>query len=90
MDRPYQQHSDTSVEAAATMKDSAPTLRAKVLDFVIRVGGATDEEVQNALDMPANTQRPRRRELQLDGKIVDSGIKRPTRSGRSAVVWYAA
>jgi hypothetical protein len=49
--------------------------------------GATDEEMQRDIPMAANTQRPRRRELELWGEVVDSGRVRMTTSRRLAVVW---
>jgi hypothetical protein len=88
-DRPFQPHSDTSREAAVSMKPTAATLRELVFKFLCSVGGATDEEIQLALDMPGNTERPRRRELQMAGKVFDSGTKRLTKTGRLAVVWVA-
>jgi hypothetical protein len=80
---------ETSFEAALSMEESAPTLRAKVLTAVRESGmwGFTDEELQEHLAMPPNTQRPRRRELELKGLVVNSGMRRRTRSGRNAVVW---
>lgn len=72
--------------------ESASTLRKAVLNC-IRIHGAagmTDEEIQDALDMEGSTERPRRRELQIAGAIVDSGCTRKTRSGRSATIWRAA
>lgn len=57
---------------------------------LLQAGGTTDEEMQWGLEMPANTQRPRRRELQLWGRIIDSGNTRATKSGRQAVVWVLA
>jgi hypothetical protein len=39
--------------------------------------------------MDPNTERPRRRELQLNGLVRDSGERRLNRSGRRAVVWEA-
>ena len=88
---PCQAHSATSRAAAEEIADRTATLRAKVLAHVRACGeaGATDEEMQAALPMPANTQRPRRRELQLAGLIKDSGRMRRTASGRRAVVWVA-
>lgn len=82
-------HSATSKAAAENIESKAATLRAKVLNFIRRQGaqGATDEEIQRALRMPGNTQRPRRRELEQMSRIADSGITRPTSSGRQAVVW---
>lgn len=51
--------------------------------------GLTDEQIQISAMMPANTERPRRRELELAGLIRDSGMKAKTVSGRNAVVWVA-
>lgn len=86
---PYQRHSDTSYTAAARVEPTAATLRREVLDFIRSRGdyGATDSEVQAALDMGGNTERPRRRELQTQGFIKDSGHRRLTPSRRQAVVW---
>jgi hypothetical protein len=50
--------------------------------------GATDEEMQHEIPMPASTQRPRRVELARKGLIVESGTRRTT-SGRMAAVWKA-
>jgi hypothetical protein len=86
---PFQRHSPTSQAAAESMGNPA-TLRRKVYELLAgaHMGwGRTDEEIQDALGMPANTERPRRRELERAGLVRDSGRKRPTRSGRSAVVW---
>lgn len=84
----YQAHSETSRAAAQDIQPTASTLRAKVLEFIADRGelGATDEEVQLALDMNPSTQRPRRVELAERGLIEKRG-QRPTRSGRQAVVW---
>jgi hypothetical protein len=74
------------------MRDSAETIRNKVYSFFVQRGarGATDEEVQHALDIRAQTQIPRRRELELKGKIADSGHRRRNASGILAVVWALA
>jgi len=89
MRAPYQQHSDTSLAAAEAIQSSAATLRANVLGHIKRMGtmGATDEEIQHALNMQGNTERPRRRELEQAGLISDSGRRRQTLSARYAVVW---
>lgn len=50
-------------------------------------GGLTDEELQERLGMAANTERPRRVELEEAGRVIDSGQRRKTKSGRAAVVW---
>lgn len=87
---PHQRHSDTSKGAAQELEEERRrTLRAQVLGFISLMGGdgATDEEMQLAMDMEGNTERPRRRELQLAGLIVDSGRRRLTTKDRKAVVW---
>lgn len=87
---PAQRHSETSRAAAEGIKPAAGTLRAKVLDCIKNsASGLSDENVQDLLQMPASTQRPRRIELVRAGLVVDSGKTRLTRSGRSAVVWCA-
>jgi hypothetical protein len=86
---PYISHSETSRAAADSIEPEAGTLRYAVLAYIRRAGeaGATDEEVQTGVPMRANTQRPRRRELELGGLVRDSGTTRLVRSGRLAVVW---
>lgn len=85
---PAQAHSPTSRAAAASIKQHIGPLHRKILDYLkARENGATDEEMMDALDMGGNTQRPRRRELELMGRIENSGKTRPARSGRFATVW---
>lgn len=81
--------SQTSRDAAEAIKPSAATLRHKVLCYIAEQGdhGATDAEVQEALGMAGNTQRPRRQELETMKLIRKSNKTRPTPSGRQAVVW---
>lgn len=88
---PYQKHSETSKAAAVQAEKRAPLTRQAVFSAIARKGevGATDQEVEDWLGMDGSSVRPRRRELQLEGRVVDSGMKRFTRSGGSAVVWVA-
>jgi hypothetical protein len=51
--------------------------------------GATDQEIQIALRIEGNTERPARVDLVKGGSVVDSGGWRLTRSGRKAIVWRA-
>jgi hypothetical protein len=87
----HQKHSPTSRAAADSIKPRVGPLHARILeqlDYLQNLrgrDGATDEELQQDLDMPANT-----RELQNMGLIVDSGTTRKTKSGRAAVVWKLA
>lgn len=79
----------TSAAAGAAILPKSGTLRRRVYDFIASRGdrGATDEEMQDVLEMGANTQRPRRVELLRDGLIRQSQEKRETKSGKLAVVW---
>lgn len=89
---PFVAHSDTSRAAAASMKPHLGRVARRVYDEIARRGadGATDDEIEEALDLTHQTASARRRELvQLDS-VVDSGRRRATRRGRSAVVWIAA
>ena len=83
--------SDTSEEAAKSIKAKAPTLREKVHEFLKRRGvfGATDYEIEQHLGLSHQTASARRRELVLKGYAKNSGDRRPTGSGRSATVWLA-
>jgi hypothetical protein len=84
---PFQSHSDTSLEAAESMEPKAGTLRWAVLWYLRDFGPATDERMQDVLQMPASTQRPRRVELVRAGFVYDTGRRALTRSGRHAVLW---
>lgn len=84
---PAQRHSPTSIAAAQSLPH-AGTQRRAVLDLLrANADGLTDEEIQTALALNANAERPRRISLVQDGLVRDSGRTRLTRSGRAAVVW---
>jgi hypothetical protein len=80
---------ETSRIAADRIAGHAGTLRAAVLDLLRERGehGATDQEIQDALQLPSNTEIPRRWELVNAGAVVASGRKRKTRSNCPATVW---
>lgn len=88
----YVRHSKTSYDAAVRYAPKRGTARGKVYDFMQPLGarGATDEEMQDRIPMKPNTQRPRRRELEQGGYVIDSGITRPTKGGDDAVVWIVS
>lgn len=81
----------TSHVAARHIAGKARSLRAQVLAFLRGRGeiGATDQEAQEVLGLPSNTQIPRRWELVKAGKVAASGRRRDTRSGCPATVWVA-
>lgn len=78
----------TSQAAAASVHGSVTELRERVFRYIKEQGwaGATDQEVQEALQMDGNTQRPRRVELANERRIVRHGTRK-TKSGRGATVW---
>lgn len=92
---------DTSHEAAASLDD--PQIRASqeaVLTVLAAIGPSTDHvlaryyerAVQCGIDIPFQSPsglRTRRKELTRMGRIVDSGIRDVTPSGRRAIVWVA-
>lgn len=82
----------TSREAAKSIAPTAAALRDKVLAYLRSRGayGATDEETQESLQMPGNTQRPRRSELVEERLVRDSEKTRTSKSGRAAKVWVAS
>ena len=65
--------------------------RIRVFDAIAAAGwvGMTDEEIQDALAMNPNTERPRRGELVKDEHVLDSKRTRPCRSGLAGIVWVA-
>jgi hypothetical protein len=79
----------TSREAAQRIESPAPKSRERILGFLIERSklGATDEEGESALGIKSQSYTPRRRELVKQRVVVDSGERRLTESGRSAVVW---
>ena len=89
---PFAPNSPTSQAAADQIRPSAATLRAAVYTYIQSQGhaGATDDEIQRSLNMPGNTERPRRQELEKDHRVVEAGRTRRTASGRAATVWVAA
>ena len=89
---PAQRHSETSTAAGAEIDRHLPRLQALVLRFVLACAerGATDSEIAAGTRLSSETSRPRRVELVNLGRVVDSGRRRSTPSGRSATVWLAA
>lgn len=81
----------TSRAAAERIEPTAGTLRRDILDYLRACGddGATDEQMQFACNINANTQRPRRQELERMGWVARTTRTRLTKSGRHAVIFVA-
>lgn len=82
---------ETSRQAAERITPAASAQAARVLVYIAQRGdaGATDHELQAALGMTGDSERPRRWSLQRAGLIRDSGQRRKSPAGRAAIVWVA-
>lgn len=88
---PYARGSDTSKQAAESVKPCTGTLRARVLGFIADRGeyGMICDELEALSGLMHQTASARVNELMKLGAIRDSGRRRKTRSGRKATVWVA-
>lgn len=83
---------DTRAAALQAIKPDRGRLARAVLNVIRQRGrrGATDHEISEALRLQLDTCRARRCEARDRGDIHDSGLRRPTPSGRNAAVWVCA
>lgn len=84
MNQPAFDFSNTS--RAAMESIPASILRGKVLEAFKRRGEMTADEAAEEVRCTVLAIRPRVSELKADGKLRDTGTRRPNRSGRSAAV----
>lgn len=82
----------TSKVAAAEILPVTGEKRLAVFHFTEDRGawGATLEEMEIGTGLAANTVRPRRKELEEMGHIVDSGRTRKNGNGRDVIVWITS
>lgn len=83
---------DTSREATASIQHDLGRLQAMVMQYVRRCGdgGCTCDEAEIMLSLSHQTCSARFYDLHTKGRIHDHGVRRKTRTGRKAIVWYAA
>ena len=79
----------------AAYKKALPTFgskRARVYQYIFdqQERGATDQEIQAALNMPGNTLRPTRLSLLKDDLIYESGKTRQNQNGNDCIVWVVS
>ena len=86
---PYVRGSDTSRDAAESMRPHVSAIERDVLAFVKRAGamGTTCDEIEDRMKLAHQTASARLKGLADKGLIKDSGVRRPTRSGRAARVY---
>lgn len=80
---------ETAHEAAAANPEKRSIQRTAVLRFLESCGerGATDYETSLALNILRTSAGKRRLELCELGKVAPLGMRRPTDTGSSALVW---
>ena len=84
-------HRDTSHDAQLSLRPVLPHLEQRVWEQIVKQGtyGMTCDELEQFLDLSHQTASARCTALYHKGRIVDSGHRRRTRSGRGAIVWLA-
>jgi predicted ArsR family transcriptional regulator len=78
---------ETSALAALDNFPREATQRQKVLIALYRYGPLTLDEMANITGLIGNSVRPRRKRLEQDGMVEDSGERSTTNMGKPAVVW---
>ena len=81
----------TSIAAAESMTPHARSMLERVYALVLSQGarGCTACEVEHVMGISGDTIRPRLVRLRDTGRIINSGAKRLTASGREAFVYIA-
>ena len=85
LEYPAHNYTDTSKSAWVNKKDKL-TKREQVYEY-IKFQDSTNYEIARELEMPLSSVCARVRELQLLELVEDSGIRRETPYGKTAIVW---
>jgi hypothetical protein len=88
-DYPGHRGVETSIAAADALAAHLGPLQTLTFDLIGRRGalGATSDECAADLGIDRRSIQPRTSELRRKGLIVDSGLRRPNMTGKSAIVW---
>ena len=81
----YQRNSDTSKSAWEHKKDKI-TLKDKVFDLLLN-NPLANHQIADTMEIPLSSVCARIRELQVDGKIIDSNKRVLSKYKRECVVW---
>ncbi len=81
----YQRNSDTSKSAWEHKKDKI-TLKDKVFDLLLN-NPLANHQIADTMEIPLSSVTARIRELQIDGKVEDSGKRAMSKYKRECVVW---
>ncbi len=77
----------TTLEGALATIRNITEQHHRIYNYILENEGATDDELEVALDIPHRTVSARRRELVIKSLLKDSLDTRLTRKGRKAIVW---
>jgi predicted transcriptional regulator len=90
-DEPGHRGVDTSIEAAKAIVNAAGRLQRMALFAIREMGprGLTSQELADRIGVDFASIQPRTSELRRLGLIDDSGLRRPNRNGKRAIVWIA-
>jgi hypothetical protein len=82
----------TSRSAAIVAKRSRPSIARRIEDALRAAGeaGHTDHELLAIIGEGESSVRPARRVLVMAGRVVDSGLERPSPRGVASIVWRIA
>ena len=81
----YQRNSETSKSAYYKKKDKL-TLKEQVYDLLLD-NPLANHQIADTMEIPLSSVTARIRELQIDGKVEDSGKRTLSKYGRDCVVW---
>lgn len=87
---PWATGSDTSLAAAESIDAGKLCQLVYRTIYEKKLKGITCDEIEVELGMRHQTASARVNDLMRGNHIIDSSKRRPTRSGRKAVVWVAA
>ena len=89
---PGHRNVDTSIAAANALAPKLGRLQLMAATAILDAGahGLTADELAARLDMDRWSIRPRTSELKREGRIRDSGTRRPNCTGKRAIVWVSA
>ena len=80
-------YTDTSRSAYNKQKPKLLTKRERVLEF-LKTQASTNYEIADELEMTLSSVCARCRELQILDLVEDSGKRRETPYGKTAIVWH--
>ena len=81
----YQRNSETSKSSYYNKKDKL-TLKEQVYDLLLD-NPLANHQIADKMEIPLSSVTARIRELQIDGKVEDSGKRTLSKYGRDCVVW---